>query len=121
MARQVLTKLTMLGNFPSLPLTANSADLPMTAAIAADKERFVMDNKNIVIAHNTGAGARTVTITSVANAGSNRTGDITAYSIGAGEYAAFGPFEKDGWQQSDGYFHLEAEHAEVKFGILKLA
>lgn len=45
---------------------------------------------------------------------------ISAYSLGAGEYAAFGPFEREGWMQSDGYIYLEASHAEVKFGVLTL-
>ncbi len=92
----------------------------MTAANATDKEQFVASDKDIIVAHNTGAGARTVTITSVADAGNNRTGAITAYSIGAGEYAAFGPFNRQGWMQTDGYIYIEAEHAEVKFGVIKL-
>src|SRR5689334_19627624 len=112
MARQTLTKLTVLGSFPTLPITANAADLPMTAADATNKEQFVLDGKHIIIAHNTGAGARTVTLTSVADAGNARTGDITAYSIGAGEYAAFGPFDRQGWMQTAGYMYIEAEHAE---------
>lgn len=121
MARQTLTKLTALGSYPALPITANAADLPMTAANATDKEQFVADSRNIVIAHNTGASARTITITSVADPSNNRSGDISAYSLGAGEYAAFGPFEPQGWRQTDGYIYLEAAHAEVKFGVIKLS
>lgn len=92
----------------------------MTAADATNKEQFVASDKDIVVAHNTGAGARTVTVTSVADAGNSRTGDIAAYSIGAGEYAAFGPFNRQGWMQTNGYIYIEAEHAEVKFGAIKL-
>lgn len=121
MPRQTLTKLAIAGNFPTLPLTANSADLPMTAADAVNKEQFVMTGKGeIVIAHNTGASTRTITITSVAHPNSRRTGDITTYSLGAGEYAAFGPFEREGWIQSDGNMYIEASHAEVKFGVITL-
>jgi len=118
MARQTLSKLTLGGNFPTI--SANSADMSMTAADATNKEQILATQKQIVIAHNTGASTRTVTITSVADSRTNRTGDISAYSLGAGEYAAFGPFEREGWMQSDGYIYLEASHAEVKFGVLTL-
>lgn len=120
MARQTLSKLTALGSYPVLPLTANSVDLPMTAAIVADKEQFVSTGKDLIVAHNTGAGAHTITITSVADGHTKRTGDVTAYSIGAGEYAVFGPFEKAGWMQSNGKIYLEANDAEVKFGVVAL-
>lgn len=120
MARQTLTKLTPGGSFPSIPLTANSADLPMTAADAVNKEQFAATGKDLVIAHNTGASPYTVTITSVADGRTKRTGDIATYSIGAGEYAAFGPFEKLGWAQADGMIYLEASNASVKFGVVAL-
>lgn len=120
MARQTLTKLTLTGNFPVIPLTANSADLPMTAADATNKEQIAATPKQILIAHNTGVSTRTVTVTSVAAPGTNRTGDISAYSLGAGEYAAFGPFERDGWMQTDGNIYFEASHADIKWGILVL-
>jgi len=120
MARYTHTKLIALGSYPALALVANSADLPMTAANATDKQEVVMTGKDLIVAHNTGAGARTVTITSVADGRNKRTGDITSYSIGAGEYAVFGPFEKAGWMQSNGKLYFEAEHAEVKFGVVAL-
>ena len=120
MPRATLTKVTAPGNNPVLPITANAVDLPMTAANAANKEQFVASGKDLIIAFNSGAGARTVTITSVADPKNNRTGDITTYSIGAGEYAVFGPFNREGWMQSDGYIYIEAEHAEVKWGVITL-
>jgi hypothetical protein len=120
MARQTLTKLTAPGSFPALPLTADSADLPMTAADTSNKEQFVATGKDLIVAHNTGASAYTVTITSVADGRNRRTGDITSYSIGAGEYAAFGPFEKAGWMQTDGKIYLEANNTAVKFGVVAL-
>lgn len=120
MARQTLSKLTSLGNFPSIPLTANSADLPMTAANTTDKEQFVASGRDLIIIHNTGASAYTFTVTSVADGRNKRTGDIATYSLGAGEYAAIGPLEKDGWMQNDGKIYLEASNAAVKFGVVAL-
>jgi len=122
MARQTLPKVIACGNFPAtLPITANAADLVMTAADATNKEEFVSSGREIVIAHNTGVSTRTVTVTSVADGFSKRTGDISAYSLGAGEYAVFGPFERQGWMQSDGKIYLEASHADVKFGIVTIS
>lgn len=120
MTRQTHTKVTALGNFPALALVANSVDLPMTAADAVNYEMVVMSGKDLVIAHNTGAGARTVTITSATEGRTRRTGDITTYSIGAGEFAVFGPFEKAGWMQTDGKLYFAGEHSEVKFGVVAL-
>ena len=117
MARAALTKTTALGAYGTY--SAGAADLTMTAADASEKNSFTCTGNDLVIAHNTGAVERTITISSVADP-YNRTGDITAYALGAGEYAVFGPFKVRGWQQSDGKIYLEANHAEVKFGVVAL-
>lgn len=120
MARQTHTKVTALGSYPALALVAHSVDLPMTAAIVADKEQVVMSGNDLLVAYNSGGAPYTITITSVAEGRTKRTGDITAYSLGAGEYAVFGPFEKSGWMQTDGKLYFEANNALVKFGVVGL-
>lgn len=120
MPRQTLTKTTALGNFPALQPAANACDLTMTAADAANKEQFVASGNDLIVAHNTGASTRTITITSVADGANKRTGDITTYSLQAGDYAVFGPFTKQGWMQADGKIYIEASHAEVKWGVVAL-
>jgi len=117
MARTALTKTTALGAYGNY--AANAADLTMTAADDTDKNSYTCEGNDLVIAHNTGAGAHTVTITSVDDE-YGRDGDISAYSLGAGEYAIFGPLKPHGWRQSDGKVYLEADDAEVKFGVVKL-
>ena len=120
MARSTLVKTTAPGNWPTLQPAVNTLDITMAATVVADKTQFVASGKDLVIAQNTGATAHTVTITSVADPKSNRTGDITAYSMDAGELAVFGPFSREGWMQSDGYVYLEANHIEIKFGVITL-
>ena len=115
MARVLLAKTTALGAYASYG--ANLADLTMAAANVADKNYFVAGGNDLVIAHNTGVGAVTVTVTSVADP-YNRTGDIAAYSLAAGEYGVFGPFKNLGWAQSNGQVYLEAASADVKFGVV---
>ena len=118
MARQTLTKQVPLGPYPTLPVAANALDLTETAADATNKEQFVPSGDDLVIVHNTGASPYTVTFTSMAD-DKNRTGDISAYSVGAGEIAAF-RFKKPGWMQSDGRVYMEASNAAMKYAVLQL-
>ena len=118
MARTTLTKTTARGEFGTY--SANSADLTMTAADASNGNQFLATGKDLLIAHNTGAGARTVTVQSVADE-KGRTGNIGAYSLGAGEYGVIGVFtNQQGFKQTDGYIYVDGEHAEVKLGVVAL-
>lgn len=119
MPRTTLTRTTPLGPYPTLPVAADALDLVMTAADAANDNQFVLDGSVLIVAHNTGVGARTITLTSKAD-DRNRTGDVTSYSIGADEYMCFKVDNTVGWRQSDGFMYLDAEHAEVKIGIIRL-
>lgn len=120
MARQSHTPLAALGTKGSL-YTAGAADLPMTAADAALFEQCTFTGKEIVIAHNShAADPYTVTIESVASAGLGRTGDITTYSLAAGDVVALGPFAADGWRQTDGTLHWKASNASILFAVLRI-
>jgi hypothetical protein len=90
----------------------------VTAADASNLNQCAHTGKEVIYARNSGAGARTVTITSVSYLG--RTGHITAESIAAGATKVFGPFSIEGWKQTDGYLYFQAEHAEVLFTVLTL-
>lgn len=120
MPRVTHTPLDLPGGFPSLPISAGAVSQAGTAADATNKEQTPLTGREIVVCHNTGAGARTVTFTSVADGQTNRSGDISAYSIPAGEVAFFGPFPNRGWRQTDGNLYFEAEHAEVEIHVLRL-
>src|SRR5687768_16823031 len=118
MARTVLTKTTALGAFGTY--SAGAAAVTMTAADATNFNSFPASANDLIIARNSGAGARTITISSVADE-KRRTGDITTYSIAAGGVAVFGPFTtQQGWRQSDGSIYITAEHAEVLIGVIAL-
>lgn len=119
MPRTALPIITAPGPYPSLPFTANAQDMVFTAGDAGNNNSFVSTGRELVIVQNTGAGARTVTFLSVAD-DKRRTGDITAYSLGAGEFGIFGPFATDGWKQTDGTISVNPEHAEVKFAVIRL-
>lgn len=120
MARTALTVTTLEGAFGDYG--ANEADITMAAADVANGNSIDgLKEGDIVIAYNSDVGAQTVTFTSVADPSTGRTGDITAYSIGASEYAAFGPFKSRGWRQSDGDLYIDASDAGVLLGVLRQA
>jgi hypothetical protein len=118
MARATITKQVPLGAYPTLPVSANALDLAETAADVANKNQFAPSGDDLVIVHNTGVSAYTVTFTSVADE-FKRTGDVSAYSVGAGEIAGF-RFKSPGWMQADGYVYMEAENAAVEFAVIQL-
>lgn len=117
MAKATLTKTALPGAYASV--TVNSADVTLTAADVANKNQFVASGRDLVVAFNSGAAPHTVTITSVADPRYGRTKDISAYSVGAGELAVF-ELKRPGYMQADGYIYLEADHAEIKFGVIPL-
>ncbi len=120
MARLDLTPYVPLGAFVATPIGANAADVPYVAqstpgdgwAITANNGRLML------LVHNTDVGAQTVTVISVDRAG--RTGNITTYSIGTLETACLGPFDRDGWNQTDGRVHIDASDANVEAAVLQL-
>jgi hypothetical protein len=89
-----------------------------TAADATNLNQFLLTGREILLARNTGAGARTVTVTSAPDA-LGRTGHITADSIAAGATHVYGPWPNlTGWIQSDGMLYFEGSHAEIEFAVL---
>jgi hypothetical protein len=103
-------------------IAANGADIVLTACDVANGNNFLCSGRDIVLVQNTGAGARTITFTSE-NDNNGRPGNISAYSLAAGEFALFGPFFSEGWAQrgatDTGKVLVTGEHAEVKVGVIK--
>lgn len=115
MARTALTKTTI----PS-PYAGAGVAATMTAADTSNKNSFPLTGREIVIAYNSGASSHTVTVTSVDDR-YGRSEDISAEAIAAGAIRVYGVgLALEGWQQTDGSLYLEANHAEVKFGVLVL-
>lgn len=120
MARLILTPKDVPGKYPVTPLAADSADFTWTNAGAsyADGAGFALTGRELLLVRNNNVAAQTITIQST-NDAYNRKGDITNYQIGAGEFAVFGPFPKDGWAQADGMLYFAASAADVAFAVLR--
>ena len=99
---------------------ADAADFTFLAADVANMEQYVSTGKEMIIARNVGGGPFTVTVNSV-NDPFNRTNDITAYSIGAGEFAIFGPFDRTGWKQAGSAFvFFQADNVAIEFAVIRI-
>lgn len=121
MARTTIAVTTPPASYPTLPLAANSADVTLAAADVSNGNQiaWAQSGRMVVLVQHSGAGAaHTVTITSAPDA-YNRTGDITSYSLAAGELAAF-VLNRAGWMQADGYLYLAGDSAEVKIGAFRI-
>lgn len=119
MARTSITPVALVGPYPTLQPAVNTLDIALTAADVANKNQAAQaGSRQVLLAFNSGVTPHTVTISSAVDV-QNRTGDITAYSVGAGELMAF-LLKSTGWRQSDGKLYFEADHAEVKFAVINI-
>jgi hypothetical protein len=98
---------------------ADAADLTFLAADVANMEQTALTGKEMIVARNVGGGPFLITVTSV-NDPFNRTGNVTDYSLGAGEFAIFGPFDRTGWRQVDGNLYFEANNVAIEFAVVRL-
>ena len=119
MARTALTVAVPKGPYDAV--TANGLDFAFTAADEVNGNAFVCTGRELVLVRNTHAtDAATVTITSAPDP-YGRTKDITAYSLAAGEFAAFWIGRSIGWRQSDGKVWLDAGGSgTIEFAVLRI-
>lgn len=120
MPRTALTPISILGPYPTLPVSATTLNLTMSAADVANGNSFLSTGKEILVVQNTDSGAHTITLGSIADA-LKRTGDITSYSVGAGLIAAFNfTGLNGGWVQTDGTINVNANDVSIKFAVIRL-
>lgn len=115
----VITIQTIKGPWDTI--SANGADFTWAAGTVTDGDTFVCTGREILLCKNINVAAKTITITSVDDE-TNRAGDITTYSIGAGEYAVFGVglTNSKGWKSSSGTIRITVSHADVLVAVLRL-
>lgn len=118
MARTTLTVQTLKNLYAGTP-AANALDVTLAAGDAVDGNDYVPSEKDILFVQNShGSNAYTFTLFSVADE-LGRTGDVTAYSLAAGEFACF-PVPARGFKQTDGKIWLACENAAIKFAVFRL-
>lgn len=103
-------------------IAAGGADFVWTAADVANGNSFACTGKELLLVRNSHATtAYTVTITSVADE-KNRSEDISAYSLAAGDFAVFGVglTTAAGWRQTTNVINISGNNAAIEFAILRL-
>jgi len=100
---------------------ANTADFAFVAGTLTDGDTFVCTGREILLVSNPTGGALTITITATDDE-TNRAESITAYSVGAGEYAAFGVglTNAKGWKSSTGTIRITVSSASLLVAVLRL-
>jgi hypothetical protein len=116
------------GPYPSLPVTAASLDLNFSAVDAVNGNYFVADQiafnngaqgtigGDVLLVSNPTGGPLTISFTSQPLNG--RSGDITAYSVGAGVTSAFKFSQLAGWADNSSFVYFLAQ-AGLLVAILK--
>ena len=106
---------------PFAAVGAGAADFTFAAGTITDGDTFVCTGRELLLVNNTDAGATTITITSVADE-TNRTEDITAYSLAAGDFAVFGVglTNSKGWMSVGRLIRITVSDANLKVAVLRL-
>ena len=106
---------------PFAAITAGLADFTFAAGTVTDGDTFACTGRELLIVNNTNIGTQTVTIVSVDDE-TNRSEDITIYSLASGDFAVFGQglTNSKGWKSTAGTIRITVSHAEVKVAVLQL-
>ncbi len=96
----------------------DAADLVFTAGDIVNFEQTKLTGKEMIVLHNNSGGANTLTVTSVPNQ-FGRTEDIN-YTLQAGEHGMFGPFDLEGWRQTDGNLYFAVSSVIVGVAVVRL-
>lgn len=120
MARLAVPVQEVVSGYPATPLAANALDIAFTNAGAAfaDGAGFPLTGREVLLIRNDNVGAQTVDVSSATDE-RNRKGDITGFSLAAGEIGAI-CLPITGWRQPDGQLYFEASATDVAFAVLRL-
>ena len=101
------------------PVPANDLDFSRTAGDITNLNSFKATGKELLLVRNDDVAAQTFTIKSVADP-FKRVQDITAYSLGISEEAAFWFGDIQGWRQPDGTVFIDPADADLKFSVMRI-
>jgi len=118
MARKQIPVITPLGPYPTLPVSALALNFVFTTADSVNFDQFNFTGRELIIIRNSTGGALTVTLESAADS-LNRTGDVTAYSVGIGLFACFWVGAVPGWNQA-GQFFMRSSASTMDYAVIKI-
>lgn len=100
-------------------VVAGDLKVNLAAADPTNKEKIPFTGKEILVIQNIGVSSHTITLTSIADSAGRLDTSLTAYAIPAGEIHIIELAQVAGWNQTGNFLFLEANHAEVKWGVVK--
>ena len=118
MPRTLLTPQTPKGPYPGT-VAANALDYTYVAADLANGNEFVGTGRDLLLMKNDDAAPQTITLTSAADP-YGRTSNITAYSMGIGEFAMFWFGNLVGWDQGGGKLFIDVSDVDIKLAVVRL-
>lgn len=102
------------------PGTVAANDLDITwAAATIGSTTFTVTGKELILVHNTGISSATLTLVSVADR-YNRSGTISDYALGGGEYAAFWVGNIIGWRDSAGIMTIQSATSGHNIAVIRI-
>lgn len=119
--RTAISAQTAKGPYVSTPVAADSLDYTYSASDNTNGNYFVGTGRELVLVRNTAGGAGTITFTSVADSSNKfRKGDITTYSVGAGEFAMYWFGALPGWNQGSNQIYIDTSAATVTIAVIRI-
>jgi hypothetical protein len=120
MAQTPITTQSVTGPYSATPVTALALNIAFVAADVANGNCFASDSGgDILIAWNSDTSTHHLTITSQPDNPYLRTGDVTAYALGAGLFAMWDFSNFSGWVDLFNKVYFSADSATVKFAIIQ--
>ncbi|KKM71085.1 hypothetical protein LCGC14_1434240 [marine sediment metagenome] len=114
-----ITTQTPLGPHPAIPISVGALDFTFANGDTALGNEFVITGRQLLLVFNNDVGAQTFTISSVPDA-FGRKGDITDYSLDAGDYVAFWFGSVVGWRQTANKILLASSNDAIQYAVLNL-
>lgn len=109
---------TPKGPYPGT-VAANDLDVATFNLDNTNGNVFVGTGRELLVIENPTGGAITVTLTSAFDQ-AKRKGDITTYSLGAGEYMTFWYGSLIGWDQGGGQIYIDCSATGLKGLLLRI-
>lgn len=115
----VLAITSVKGPFDAV--TATCFNYAYAASTGADGDTFQCTGRELLMCYNGTGGALTITVTSVVDEQS-RTGDVAAYSVGAGLYSCIpvGLTNSPGWKAAAGTIRITTSAVGLTVAVLRL-
>lgn len=115
MVATVITPFSPKRAYADYPFSANDLDVTPSTGNSTDGNEWTARAGDVLYFINTDSGAQTITLQSTEDA-QGREGDITTYSLGAGEVGAVALDKLTGWADG-GVVHVDCSDATVLFWV----